>query len=107
MKGDREVCVLVGRFALLFLAWLTLQREVAVNGSEAVHKRTLTEFPILERPCEVCQGKGGRDGYHGWEECLSCDGTGYLATEFGKAILDLVRHNGESIVRKSLSRVLE
>jgi hypothetical protein len=28
-----------------------------------------------------------------WENCPVCDGAGYVPTEFGKRVLDLMRHN--------------
>lgn len=45
---------------------------------------------VLEIQCNECDGRGG-DG--AGEECLACDGTGYIPTELGEKILSLIRHN--------------
>lgn len=48
---------------------------------------------VLESKCPICEGAGGHEERRQWQSCYFCDGAGYLPTESGKRILDLVRHN--------------
>lgn len=60
---------------------------------------------VLENPCTACEGSGGRMGYvNDWHECDKCSGAGYVPTEFGEKLLDLIRHNlrgSASVLRAS------
>lgn len=57
---------------------------------------TFADLPPLEVKCEACSGEGfsthphadGRDRRH---PCSQCDMRGYVPSEFGEAVLDLVR----------------
>jgi len=56
-------------------------------------KNTKTNQIILETKCDQCNGHpytriNGED-----EKCSYCDGAGYVPTEDGEAILQLIRHN--------------
>ena len=62
---------------------------------------------LLEVVCPKCSGKGGRDDYEGWITCRPCKGIGFIPTEVGAAVLDIVRHNIDHMVRDSMLRVLE
>jgi DnaJ-class molecular chaperone len=44
-------------------------------------------LPLLEQPCEPCDGKTGRN------TCEYCGGTGMVATEAGELILSLIFNN--------------
>jgi DnaJ-class molecular chaperone len=49
------------------------------------------ELPELETKCEDCGGKGFHPNYAG--RCYGCHGTGYITTEFGEKVLELMRRN--------------
>lgn len=53
----------------------------------------MSELTNLETVCDKCLGVGGKDYSGEWEECDCCKGYGYIPTEIGARILDLVRHN--------------
>jgi hypothetical protein len=85
MKGGREVCVLVGRFALLSVAWRILHMGETEN---------LATLPVLEIHCEECDGTGGEWWNNGKAcYCRKCNGAGYVPTEAGKRVIALMRHN--------------
>jgi len=65
------------------------------------------QLPLLETVCGECGGNGGQKGCHFWETCDACNGTGYILTDDGKAILELVRHNGKTILRESMLGILK
>lgn len=48
-------------------------------------------LPILELECYACNGRG--IDYCSREQCVCCDGAGYIATELGEKFLSLMRHN--------------
>lgn len=52
----------------------------------------------LENKCSECGGAGGYQDYTGWVDCFTCDGAGYVPTELGEQVLDLIRHNARSRV---------
>lgn len=47
----------------------------------------------LETPCPICEGSAGHAEQGEWVSCGYCSGAGYLPTEDGKRVLDLIRHN--------------
>ncbi len=47
----------------------------------------------LEEPCGSCLGAGYYRGREGPVRCDVCKGAGFIPTEFGERILDLLRHN--------------
>lgn len=54
----------------------------------------IDELPILETPCEACEGKGGNEDRGGlWYPCYACKGAGHQPTEAGMRVLALMRHN--------------
>ena len=63
------------------------------NGAMDVEKE-LAEVE-LEVVCTYCHGKGRwqEDGNGRDRVCGMCDGAGYIPTEFGVRVLQLVRHN--------------
>ena len=51
-------------------------------------------FPPLETPCPECEGNGWiRDGSQWGHQCGRCNGEGYFATEFGKAVLAIIERH--------------
>lgn len=63
------------------------------------------ELTELECVCSVCNGnKGSHTGEEesGWSDCYNCNGSGYVPTEAGKRILDLMRHNSRVKVTAEL-----
>lgn len=58
-------------------------------------RENTVSLPDLEKRCDVCGGRGGsRECDHcRWDPCGSCNGSGYKPTDFGKKVLDLMRHN--------------
>jgi len=54
----------------------------------------------LEKECNECGGTG-RDWYDDGmgEPCWKCQGTGHIATNEGKAILQLIAHNQGSLLQ--------
>lgn len=61
-------------------------------------------LPDLEKVCEVCSGK--KYAYSSEEDafpdCSNCNGSGFVPTESGKRILDLLRHNSRVSVTAQL-----
>jgi DnaJ-class molecular chaperone len=53
----------------------------------------------LEKACDECGGTG-TDWYDDGqgEPCWKCQGTGHVATEEGKAILQLIAHHSKGIL---------
>jgi hypothetical protein len=50
----------------------------------------------LEVVCVNCRGAGGWSGSArgpAWTACGRCGGSGYVTTEVGRKVLDLIRHN--------------
>ena len=49
----------------------------------------------LETLCPVCHGSGGDDSSYPEQRwrCGTCKGVGFVPTEFGKKIVELMRHN--------------
>ena len=67
----------------------------------------ISELPILEEECPICKGKKGRfysevEENNGWADCFRCKGAGYVPTEVGARILELVRHNSRVTVNAEL-----
>lgn len=56
--------------------------------------RNILENINLEKSCDECGGTG-RDWYDDaqGEPCWKCNGTGHIATNEGKAILQLIAHH--------------
>lgn len=75
-------------------------------GTPMVETKT-SALPILEVICEHCHGEGGTNAYTYWEKCSCCNGAGYIPTEDGKRLLDLMRHNALEMVRESISRIID
>jgi hypothetical protein len=62
-------------------------------------------LPILETPCERCEGSGqiqygGGDG----DRCPICDGAGHEPTPLGERFLSLMRHNLPSFLQDASRR---
>ncbi len=61
-------------------------------------------IPNLEKVCAVCSGK--KYAYSSEEDsimdCFNCNGSGFVPTEAGKSILDLMRHNSRVKVTAEL-----
>jgi len=60
------------------------------------------ELPFLESECEDCCGKGWY-----WPEdsddranCPTCEGAGYVTTDFGERVLALMRHNFRPLLQE-------
>lgn len=53
------------------------------------------QLPVLERTCGLCYGTGDgySYGYNGYRDCERCHGTGFVPTEAGQAILQLMWNN--------------
>lgn len=49
----------------------------------------------LEKLCQRCGGTGGHKRMYQpeWDDCPECDGAGYVPTDDGRRILDLIEHN--------------
>lgn len=47
----------------------------------------------LETLCNSFEGAGGTATHWDWIECSRCHGAGYVPTEFGEQVLELIRHN--------------
>jgi DnaJ-class molecular chaperone len=48
----------------------------------------------LETVCPECDGSGKTESrYDGTSKCEKCGGSGYVTTEQGERILELMRHN--------------
>ena len=60
-------------------------------------------LPVLEMLCQTCEGAGGWDDYDDRITCGTCCGAGYVPTELGESILQLLRHNLRSGVSVLLS----
>lgn len=59
----------------------------------------------LESKCPECNGSGGkfwRGEEEEWRECAKCHGSGYVPTQIGARILELVRHNSRLTVSAEL-----
>lgn len=52
----------------------------------------------LQVACERCKRTGYIDGYHGRERCRECDGAGFVPTELGEKILELMRNNLQPMI---------
>jgi hypothetical protein len=55
----------------------------------------------LEVRCKECEGTGGlADSIdRSWSNCAGCKGAGWIPTDLGKRILDLMKHNAVTIGR--------
>jgi DnaJ-class molecular chaperone len=67
----------------------------------AEQHQELTTLPPLESPCRDCHGKG-------WEwvdgdlcACAYCSGAGYVPTQIGQQVLDLMRHNFRPMLKET------
>jgi DnaJ-class molecular chaperone len=49
--------------------------------------------PTLEEPCQKCEGSGLFTECRRQRRCDWCQGAGFIPTEFGERVLDLMRHN--------------
>jgi len=63
-------------------------------------ENTNTKFNELEKPCDECGGTG-RDWYDEGigTPCWKCNGTGHIATETGRAILQLFAHQHSNLLQ--------
>jgi hypothetical protein len=79
------------------------RNNVYVENSTEAHDRlqTAIEGIELEAVCNYCEGKARwrEEGSGRSRVCDMCDGSGYLTTELGGKILDLIRHNFLSLSR--------
>ena len=55
----------------------------------------------LEVRCDSCQGSGGEQMGGKWSPCFVCDGAGYLPTDLGNKVLEIVRHNLPSLLKRA------
>ncbi len=57
----------------------------------------------LEFPCTYCTARGGWrvEGSGTWHRCTMCNGSGFIPTDFGSRVLDLLRHNFQSLLQDS------
>lgn len=60
----------------------------------------------LENRCEQCKGDGGTNEYSFWATCDNCQGTGYIPTQNGEAILELIQHNMKNLLRQAISDII-
>ena len=62
--------------------------------------RNILENINLEKSCDECGGTG-RDWYDDaqGEPCWKCQGTGHIATNEGKAILQLIAHHQGNLLQ--------
>jgi len=53
-----------------------------------------SQVPVLEVTCPECKGKGFFENAYVWgrDRCPTCDGAGYVPTEYGKRVLALLKH---------------
>lgn len=54
------------------------------------------QLPTLEKECPICKGSGNVASYDnddGYRACERCSASGFVPTEEGKAVLNLLRHN--------------
>jgi DnaJ-class molecular chaperone len=52
----------------------------------------------LETECPECHGRGGgNDRAEGWIDCFHCKGAGYIPTQAGELVLNLMLHNARRI----------
>jgi hypothetical protein len=58
-----------------------------MNGPDSWHGED------LETPCNACDGEGQYRKEGEWRRCRRCDGAGYIPTDLGIKVLDLMRHN--------------
>ena len=61
---------------------------------------------LLEEKCLECDGKGGSlsdPESRGWADCEKCNGTGFIPTDIGSAVLALVRRKTRLTVNAELS----
>ncbi len=59
----------------------------------------------LEQNCPDCQGRRGeylRGEEEGWQACSRCNGSGFVPTELGTRVLNLIRHNSRLTVSAEL-----
>ena len=68
-----------------------------MNENEKKKEAALV-LPELETLCPECNGDTDYNGNPSgpWRPCGSCDGAGYIPTEFGERVLALIRHNSLS-----------
>ena len=57
------------------------------------HDHGVQAIPDLEELCGSCRGEGCYRGREGPVRCDVCNGAGFISTEFGERILNLMRHN--------------
>ncbi len=59
-------------------------------------------IPDLEAICPSCKGEGrfSDNPPHDFTDCFKCDGAGYVPTESGKKVLNLMRHNFRTMASK-------
>lgn len=66
-----------------------------MNENEEKKETTLESLPELETVCPECEGDNdyNANAYGPWRPCGSCGGAGYIPTDLGAKIIDLIRHN--------------
>lgn len=62
----------------------------------------LQQLPTLETLCKNCNGDGDVISYRGRERCDKCNGAGYIPTEIGTKILDLMAHNFRPMLQDAI-----
>ena len=63
------------------------------GNHDAEEDKVNDTLPVLEQPCRKCGGRGTYSGGGDRETCGLCEGAGYVPTEVGMRVLDLMRHN--------------
>lgn len=59
----------------------------------------------LENPCFPCFARGyNLEPEIGKVTCVHCDGAGFIPTQIGKRILDLIRHNIPNLLDNNLTK---
>lgn len=57
----------------------------------------MQQLPDLEILCPHCKGMRIINGEKHYQTCSNCKGSGFVPTEEGKKILELMRHNFKGI----------
>jgi DnaJ-class molecular chaperone len=70
-------------------------------GQESLEIR---DSEALETVCANCHGRGWRRADSGREDCVLCDGSGFMTTEAGDRVLSLLRHNFRAIYSEMIDR---
>jgi DnaJ-class molecular chaperone len=70
-------------------------------AKRAIANNQQIDIPQLEIRCSECGGIGSYTERYQRYNCPSCDGAGYLPTEAGKKILEIIKHNLRGMNRQN------